>query len=92
MSSRPCERRKEQRFEQDAPVRLRYRDPLPVEIDGCLLDVSASGFRAGYRGPGPSPGCEVRFEFGARAGLARVVWNRQVEGRSETGFLVVRED
>jgi hypothetical protein len=50
--------------------------------------VSLGGFRAAHHSI-LETGREVFFEFAARTGKARVVWNRVVGGRVESGFFII---
>ena len=83
------ERRKEVRVAADAELTLVIDDPVPAEVRGRLLDVSRSGFRAHHSYPRFQPGQQVRFRYPASEGQARVMWNRILNGRVETGFLVL---
>jgi len=42
------EKRSEARREASGQVRVTFTDPEPLEIDGRLMDVSASGFRMAH--------------------------------------------
>jgi hypothetical protein len=57
-------------------------------VHGWLLDVSLGGFRAAHHSI-LETGREVFFEFAARTGKARVVWNRVVDGQVESGFFII---
>jgi hypothetical protein len=60
------------------------------EIRGRLLDRSASGFRAEHDCHELTSGQVVRFRLTPSVkGQARVVWTRILEGRVETGFLIL---
>jgi PilZ domain len=83
------EKRREQRREADGTVRIRFSDPQPLEIAGHLVDVSENGFRMAHRFPSLAAGQIVEFSHIEAQGRARVMWNRIVEQRVETGFLVV---
>jgi hypothetical protein len=85
----PRERRKEPREDADAELTLVVDDPLPAEVRGRLVDVSRSGFRARHAYPRFEPGQRVRFRSAASQGLARVIWNRILNDRVETGFLLL---
>jgi hypothetical protein len=89
MILRPDERRKESRDSADAEVTLVIDDPVPSEVHGRLIDASRSGFRASHAYFRFEPGQAVRFRFPASQGLARVIWNRILEDRVETGFLLL---
>jgi len=83
------ERRKEVREAADAELTLVVDDPLPAEVHGRLVDVSRSGFRACHSYLRFEPGQQVRFLCPASRGQARVMWNRILNDRVETGFLVL---
>jgi hypothetical protein len=83
------ERSKESREAADAELTLVVDDPFPAEVRGRLTDVSRSGFRACHSYPRLEPGQQVRFRYPASQGQARVMWNRILNGRVETGFLVL---
>ena len=83
------ERRKEDREAADAELTLVVDDPFSAEVRGRLVDISRSGFRACHAYPRFEPGQQVRFRYPASEGRARVMWNRILNGRVETGFLVL---
>ena len=60
-----------------------------AEIQGQLVDVSESGFRMAHGDASLEPGQILRFAHREAAGQARVIWNRIMSGRVETGFLIV---
>ena len=60
------------------------------EVRGKLLDRSTGGFRAEHDCAELTSGQVVRFRLPNSAkGKARVVWTRILEGRVETGFLIL---
>jgi hypothetical protein len=83
------DRRKEVREAHDAELTLAIDDPFPAEVRGRLVDISRSGFRARHSYLRFEPGQQVRFRYPASQGQARVMWNRILNGRVETGFLVL---
>ena len=83
------DRRKEVREAADAELTLVVDDPLPAEVRGRLVDISRSGFRACHSYPRFEPGQQVGFRCPASQGQARVMWNRILNDRVETGFLVL---
>jgi hypothetical protein len=83
------ELRREERRQADGAVRVRYANPRPVEIEGRLVDISKSGFRMAHNCVTLVSGQVVEFSHLEASGKARVMWNRVVEERVETGFLVV---
>jgi hypothetical protein len=82
------ERRKEPRVPADGELTLYIDDPAPAEVRGRLVDVSRSGFRARHGYPRFEPGQPVRVRHPVSAGRARVMWNRILEDRVETGLLL----
>ena len=83
------EMRREERRPTDGAVRVRYSNPRPMEIEGRLMDVSLSGFRMAHSCVTLASGQMVEFTHTEASGKARVMWNRVVDQRVETGFLVV---
>jgi hypothetical protein len=83
------ERRKEDREAADAELTLVVDDPFPAEVRGRLMDISRGGFRACHAYLRFEPGQQVRFRHPASQGQARVMWNRILNDRVETGFLVL---
>ncbi|MBI3697222.1 MAG: hypothetical protein HY238_20600 [Acidobacteria bacterium] len=71
-------------------MRLFLQDPEPVEIEGRLLDYSNGGFRVAHRHSVLRAGQEVRFRHLRAEGKARVVWNRILAQRVESGFLILK--
>jgi hypothetical protein len=66
-----------------------FSDARAREIEGRLIDVSASGFRMAHELTSLTTGQVVEFSHDEASGHARVMWNRIVEGNVETGFLVI---
>ena len=89
MSPQVGEKRRETRRAAHGVVHVRYADPQRIEIEGRLMDVSASGFRMSHDCVSLAAGQMVQFAHLEAAGQARVMWNRVVAGRVESGFLVV---
>ncbi|MGH9665977.1 MAG: hypothetical protein ACRD9L_16245 [Bryobacteraceae bacterium] len=85
---RRIEQRREIRFPASGEVRL-WLDDESQEIEGRLIDVSAGGFRATHNFASLGSGQLVRFRHLAAGGKARVIWNRIVGRKVETGFLVL---
>ena len=83
------ERRREARESADAELTLVIDDPLPAEVRGRLVDISRSGFRARHMYPRFELGQRVLFRSAVSQGLARVMWNRILDDRVETGFLLL---
>ena len=83
------DRRAEERFSADGNVHLYFSDPVRQEVAGALIDYSRSGFRASHNYQALHPGQIVDFRHVIAHGKARVMWNRILEDRVETGFLVL---
>lgn len=83
------EKRREIRQFAEGPVLVRFADPQPLEVQGQLMDVSLSGFRMAHANPSLHSGQVVEFSHSFAAGAARVMWNRIMDQRVETGFLIV---
>jgi hypothetical protein len=84
------DRRSEERFDRNGELRLSLDDPMPQEITGTLLDYSRNGFRALHNCAELHTGQVVQFEHLIASGTARVIWNRILPERVESGFLVVQ--
>lgn len=87
--TRGPENRKEPRRSASGAVRVKFSNPQPFEIQGHLIDISASGFRMSHECTALETGQIVEFAHVESSGRARAMWNRIVDARVETGFLVV---
>lgn len=83
------EKRREQRRKASGSVEVRFTYPKARRIEGVLIDVSPSGFRMAHREASLEAGLVVEFSHGEASGKARVMWNRIVDGKVETGFLLI---
>lgn len=83
------EKRRETRREVEGVVHLRITDPRVREVEGRLVDLSPSGFRMTHGCVSLAAGQEVEFSHLEASGRARVVWNRVMAERVETGFFVI---
>jgi hypothetical protein len=83
------EKRREERRVATGVVHVRFSDPRAVEIEGQLMDVSSSGFRMAHGWTSLEAGQLVEFSHLEAAGHARVMWNRILAERVESGFLVL---
>lgn len=88
-ASSGIERRTEPRVPVKGEVVLALDGPVPRIINGELLDVSRSGFRAAHSSPLLETGSLIRFRHETASGSARVCWNRSTSGRWETGFVIL---
>jgi hypothetical protein len=86
------DQRREQRRQATGVVHVRCLDHQKVEIEGRLIDISPSGFRMLHACVALAAGQLVEFSHPEAAGRARVMWNRVLAERVETGFLVVAAD
>ncbi len=82
----PRELRKEPRRQAKGAVTVRTERS---EIQGQLVDVSDSGCRMAHADASLEPGQVLSFVHREVAGQARVIWNRIISDRVETGFLIV---
>ncbi len=87
-----ADRRSERRQLASGEILLTRKSPAPSVVIGKLLDRSASGFRVGHRDSTLESGQVVVFHLGGDTGRARVVWNRIINGKVESGFLIVDGD
>jgi hypothetical protein len=83
------EKRQEIRRPAEGPVLVSFSDPQRMEILGELVDVSPSGFRMGHANQSLQSGQLVEFSHSFATGVARVMWNRIMDHRVETGFRIV---
>ena len=84
------EMRREPRLPARGSVTVCLNRDHYTEINGQLLDVSASGFRMSHTDKRLEPGQIVDFCHTEASGTARVIWNRIVNHRVQTGFLIVK--
>ena len=61
-------------------------------IEGRLVDRSATGFRVAHGSSELKTGWEVHFTIGNQEGRARVVWNRFTRRHWESGLLILPQD
>jgi len=91
------DKRREPRRPAQGAVHIRRVDAaLPeIEIEGRLVDISVSGFRAAHTCATLGSGEIVSFSQASGEGKARVVWTRVLSaGRNpsvESGFVVLAE-
>jgi hypothetical protein len=83
------EKRREVRQPAEGPVLVSFSDPQRTELLGELVDVSPSGFRMAHANQSLQSGQLVEFSHSLSAGVARVMWNRIMDHRVETGFRIV---
>lgn len=83
------EKRREIRQPAEGPVLVNFSNPQPIEVLGELVDVSPSGFRMAHANQSLPSGQLVGFSHASAIGTARVMWNRIMDHRVETGFRIV---
>lgn len=83
------EKRTEIRHAAEGPVLVNFSNPQPMEVLGQLVDVSPSGFRMAHANQSLPSGQLVGFSHAFAVGTARVMWNRILDQRVETGFRIV---
>ena len=83
------DQRKEPRLPGAGRVTIVVNDIGEVAIEGTLVDVSPSGFRASHDHAALSKGQTVRFQHPTASGRAMVIWNRITTDMIETGFLII---
>jgi hypothetical protein len=83
------EKRREVRQPAEGPVLVSFSDPQRMEILGDLMDLSPSGFRMAHANQSLQSGQLVEFSHSFAIGVARVMWNRIMDHRVETGFRIV---
>jgi hypothetical protein len=85
----PKNRRLEDRRNLESELLLSFDDPVHHEVSAYLVDYSKSGFRAVHKYSALCTGQVVRFQRMVAWGFARVVWNRILGEKVETGFVVL---
>jgi hypothetical protein len=94
-------KRREERIAVAGNVHLELDQDGAIAVDGRLIDLSGSGFRALHDCMALVPGKVVRFEYsladkarlaGPKSGWARVIWTRTESAEMESGFYVVLSD
>jgi len=83
------EKRREVRQPAEGPVLVSFSDPQRMEILGDLMDLSPGGFRMAHANQSLQSGQLVEFSHSFAVGVARVMWNRIMDHRVETGFRIV---
>ena len=84
------DQRREPRKPADGIASIRARERLAGPwSEAKLVDFSESGFRLDHRDTSFRAGQELDFAHPYAKGTARVVWNRILDGRVETGCLIL---
>jgi hypothetical protein len=90
LSRTPYEnRRRTPRHSGGGGIEIVFGDLAAEAIRAQLLDFSAMGFRITHHCPYLKTGEEVLFRRAGEEGTARVMWNRVLAQRVETGLLVL---
>ena len=69
-------------------VTLYLDQPVVLQINAQLLDISASGFRAKHMYPALQNGMIIHVRIEEVESSAIVVWNRIMDDCVETGFIL----
>jgi hypothetical protein len=88
MNPSVAEQRRETRRPGQGSVLVRSESPGSRNIQGRLVDVSASGFRMAHNCSALTAGQYVAFAHVEASGRARVVWTRILDDSVESGFVV----
>jgi hypothetical protein len=88
MSHPQHESRREPRRAAEGFVVVEFHNPQKRQLEGRLVDLSEGGFRMAHASIELTPGLVVKFSHSTATGTARVVWNRILQNRVETGFLI----
>jgi len=86
-----AEQRREKRRQGHGNVLVRPESPGSHDIQGRLVDVSASGFRMAHHSQALTAGQYVTFAHVEARGRARVVWTRILPHSVESGFLLLAD-
>jgi hypothetical protein len=82
------ESRREPRRAAEGSIVVEFHNPQKRQLEGRLVDLSEGGFRMAHASIELIPGMVVKFKHSTATGMARVVWNRILLNRVETGFLI----
>jgi hypothetical protein len=84
------DQRRESRKAGDGIASIRARENRPGPwSEAKLVDFSDNGFRLDHGDTSFRAGQELDFSHPYAKGTARVVWNRILDGRVETGCLIL---
>ena len=89
MNTSVAEQRREARRRGHGSVLVRSESPGSHDIQGRLVDVSASGFRMAHDCSALTAGQYVTFAHVEAKGRARVVWTRILKDSVESGFVLL---
>ncbi|HEV7394639.1 MAG TPA: PilZ domain-containing protein [Burkholderiales bacterium] len=88
MNTSIAEQRRETRRQAQGNVLVRSENAGSRNIQGKLVDVSASGFRMEHDCAELTAGQYVAFTHIEARGRARVVWTRILDDSVESGFVI----
>ncbi|MEO8051310.1 MAG: hypothetical protein ABI833_12915 [Acidobacteriota bacterium] len=88
MTTSVAEQRRETRRSGHGNVLVRSESPGSRDVQGRLVDVSASGFRMAHDCAALTAGQFVAFAHVEAKGRARVVWTRILDHSVESGFVL----
>lgn len=83
------DRRAEARLNAKGTVSLKLSEEFQTPFEACLMDISASGFRARHSNSELQSGHECEFTLPGTRGRAKVVWNRTTPDFIESGFFIL---
>jgi hypothetical protein len=83
------DRRRATRQASSGRVEISFQDPVPATVEGELIEVSKTGFRASHASKGLNPGLEIEYRHDGHSGRARVIWTHVQEGNRVSGFLIL---
>jgi hypothetical protein len=86
----PEDRRQADRRPANGPITIWWTECKRLQIEGQLVDASATGFRVAHHFAGLDPGQQVQFRYAGGEGIARTVWTRIAADAVETGFHVLQ--
>ena len=89
MPTNPSERRLWPRTPASGAVDILFEDPIPVTVAAELQETSERGFRIRHGSKELVPGLEVRLRRGGAVQHARVMWTHILDGRRESGCLLL---
>ena len=88
MTTAVAEQRRETRRLGHGNVLVRSESSGSRDVQGRLVDVSASGFRMAHNCAALTAGQYVAFAHVEARGRARVVWTRILDNSVESGFVL----
>jgi hypothetical protein len=89
MSTNLSDRRQWPRTPASGTVEILFEDPMPVTVEAELQETSERGFRIRHGSKELVPGLEVRLRRSGAVQRARVMWTHILDGRKESGCLLL---